>query len=116
AFGARRQRTLWYICVQDRHASCPPSGPGVIAADDVDAVDELALDGRRELEHGDVAGEDLLRVVKRAVDRVAGQRLGGRTEGHSCNVLAAWWGLDDSARRRRRRPPAERPVPPAAHP
>ena len=52
--------------------------PGVIAADDVDAVDVLADDGRLELEHGYVAADDLLRVEKRAADRIAGWCLGRR--------------------------------------
>ena len=69
--------------------------PRVIAPDDVDAVDVLADDRRLELEHGYVASEDLLRVVKRAVDRVAGQRLGGRTEVHRRQGLAALWRIDD---------------------
>src|SRR4030095_3621030 len=81
--------------------------PCVIAADDVDAVDVFAVDGRLELEHGYVAGEDLLRVVKRAVDRVAGQRLGGRMEVDRRNVLAALRGVDRSASRRPRSPPAK---------
>src|SRR4030095_16527076 len=57
-----------------------PGAPGGIGADDVDAVDVFAVDGRLELEHGYVAGEDLLRVVKRAADRVAGPRLARRLE------------------------------------
>jgi hypothetical protein len=50
--------------------------PGLIAADDVDAIDVFAADGRLKLEDGDVAGENLLPVVTSAVGWVAGQRLG----------------------------------------
>ena len=65
--------------------------PGVIAADDVDTVDVLADDGGLELEHRYVAGKDLFRVVEPAVDRVAGKRLGDRTEVHRRNGPATLW-------------------------
>src|SRR5262245_25595914 len=84
----------WTASMAEDHHPELPDAPGLIAADDVDAIDVFA-DGRLELEHGDVAGQNLLRIVKSAVGTVAGLRLGDSSEVHRRSGLAALRGVND---------------------
>src|SRR5664280_2304276 len=76
----------------------------VVAADDVDAVDVLALDGGLELEHGGVPGQHRLRVAEPPGRRLpgdtgrgclAGERLARRLQVHGGDRLALLGGVDD---------------------
>ncbi len=63
----------------------------VIALEDIDAVDVLAVDGTFEFQHGLIARENLFRVTESAgigSIRISRARLGGRlaSEGIACGI------------------------------